>query len=183
MARRLLLAFVLTSTLGACASTPAPRLAAPARPRPELANPAIDMPAFLDIAQQAAVHRESRRLTEAQFLAMMAEPGTIVLDARSAERYAMRHVRGAINLPFPDIAIDSLARVLPDKGVRILIYCNNNFTGDPVAFASKAAPASLNLSTYATLYGYGYRNVYELGPQVAVEASKLPFEGSIAAAP
>jgi len=180
MARRPLLAFVLMSTLGACASTP--RLAAPpSTPDPALANPAIDMDGFLDVARDAATHRESRRLTEAQFLAMMAEPGTIVLDARSADRYALLHVRGAVNLSFPDIAIDSLARVLPDKDARILIYCNNNFSGNEVAFATKAAPASLNLSTYATLYGYGYRNVYELGPQVAVGESKLPFEGSMVA--
>jgi rhodanese-related sulfurtransferase len=173
---RTLLAFALTTTLAACASTP--RLAA--APDPALANPAIDMPGFLAIAHDAAAHRESRRLTEDQFLAMMAEPGTVVLDARSAERYALLHERGAVNLAFPDIAIDSLARVLPDKDARILIYCNNNFTGDEVAFASKAAPASLNLSTYATLYGYGYRNVYELGPRVAVRESKLPFEGTMA---
>jgi rhodanese-related sulfurtransferase len=175
---RTLLAFVLTTTLAACASTP--RLASAPTPDPALANPAIDMPGFLAIAQQAAAHRETRRLTEDQFLAMMGQPGTIVLDARSAERYALLHVRGAVNLAFPDIAIDSLARVLPDKDARILIYCNNNFTGDEVAFASKAAPASLNLSTYATLYGYGYRNVYELGPRVAVRESKLPFEGTMA---
>jgi rhodanese-related sulfurtransferase len=178
MIRRTLLAFVLASTLAACASTP--RMASAPEPDPALANPAIDMAGFLAIAQDAADHREQRRLTEDQFLAMMDAPGTIVLDARSAERYAQLHVRGAVNLAFPDIAIDSLARVLPDKGARILIYCNNNFTGNPVAFAAKAAPASLNLSTYATLYGYGYRNVYELGPQVAVQDSKLPFEGSMA---
>jgi len=172
---RTLLAIALTATLAACASTP--RLAVAPDP---VANPAIDMPGFLAIAQEAAAHRETRRLTEDQFLAMMAQPGTIVLDARSAERYALLHVRGAVNLAFPDIAIDSLARVLPDKDARILIYCNNNFSGEPVAFASKIAPASLNLSTYATLYGYGYRNVYELGPQVAVRESKLPFEGSMA---
>jgi hypothetical protein len=181
MARRLLLAFVLTSTLAACAST-SPRLATPApAPDPALANPAIDMDGFLDVARDAATHRESRRLSEQQFLAMMAEPGTIVLDARSAERYALLHVRGAVNLSFPDIAIESLARVLPDKDARILIYCNNNFSGAEVPFASKAAPASLNLSTYATLYGYGYLNVYELGPQVPVGESILPFEGSMAA--
>ena len=179
MARRPLLAFVLMSALGACASTP--RLAAPPpTPDPALANPAIDMDGFLDVARDAASHRQNRRLTEAQFLAMMAEPGTIVLDARSAERYAQLHVRGAVNLSFPDIAIESLARVLPDKDARILIYCNNNFSGNEVAFATKAAPASLNLSTYATLYGYDYRNVYELGPQVAVNESTLPFEGSMA---
>lgn len=180
MIRRPLPALFLTCTLGACASTP--HLAATPAPDPALANPAIDMDGFLDVARDAAVHRESRRLTEAQFLRMMAEPGTIVLDARSSDRYVMQHIRGAVNLPFPDIAIDSLAQVLPDKGARILIYCNNNFTGDQAAFASKAAPASLNLSTYATLYGYGYHNVYELGPQVAVAESRLPFEGTLVVA-
>jgi hypothetical protein len=180
MTSRFLIPLVLVVALSACASMDVAKV--DALPATGVANPAIDMDGFLDVARDAAAHRESRRLTEAQFLAMMAEPGTIVLDARSAERYAMRHVRGAVNLPFPDIAIDSLAQALPDKGARILIYCNNNFTGDPVAFASKAAPASLNLSTYATLYGYGYRNVYELGPQIAVAESKLPFEGTLAVA-
>ena len=29
-----------------------------------------------------------------------------------------------------------------------------------------------------TLYDYGYRNVYELGPNVKLQDSKLPFDGS-----
>ena len=177
MVTRSVLVLGCVAMLAACASQPVARMAPPA-PALVIDNPAIDMDGFLAVAAEAAEHRQSRRLTEDEFLAMMAEPGTIVLDARSADRYALRHVRGAVNLPFPDIAIDSLAQVLPDKDARILIYCNNNFTGDQVAFMTKAAPASLNLSTYATLYGYGYRNVYELGPQVAVAESKLPFEGT-----
>jgi hypothetical protein len=40
------------------------------------------------------------------------------------------------------------------------------------------ASASLNLSTFVSLYDYGYRNVYELGPNVRLEDSKLPFAGS-----
>jgi phage shock protein E len=175
----------LTAALAACA-TVQPVAEAPPAPgsiyqADGTVNPAIDMGGFLAVAQDAAAHRESRRLTEEQFLAMMAEPGTVVLDARSADRYAMLHVRGAVNLPFPDIAIESVARVLPDKGQRILIYCNNNFTGNEVAMASKRADASLNLSTYVSLYSYGYRNVYELGPQVDLSASKLPFEGTTVA--
>ena len=50
-----------------------------------VANPAIDMPAYLQVAQQAAQHRETRRLTEAEFIAMSREPNTIMVDARSAE--------------------------------------------------------------------------------------------------
>jgi phage shock protein E len=182
MAPPLRLALVLASTLSACASLPATVAEAPA-PAPlatDLDNPAIDMAGFLATAQAAAVHRESRRVDEAQFLRLMAEPGTVVLDARSAEKYAQLHVRGAINLSFPDIAIDSLARAIPDKDTRILIYCNNNFAGAEEPFPSKIARASLNLSTVATLYGYGYRNVVELGPQVVLEESTLPFEGTLA---
>jgi hypothetical protein len=161
----------------------APRPAAGA----DIANPAIDMPGFLEASKQAAAHRASHRISEDEFLRMSAEPGTIVLDARSARKYAQLHVRGAINLSFPDIALDTLAAAIPDKDTRILIYCNNNFLGAPEPFPSKIAVASLNLSTYVALYEYGYRNVYELGPQLRVEESKLPFEGSeaakIAAAP
>ncbi|MBK9163871.1 MAG: hypothetical protein IPM21_08160 [Acidobacteria bacterium] len=33
--------------------------------------------------------------------------------------------------------------------------------------------SSLNISTYISLYTYGYRNVYELGPLVDIGATKL----------
>ena len=158
----------------------APAAGAPAAS--EIANPQIDMPAFLDAARAAAEHRRTHRVSEQDFLRMMAEPGTIVLDARSAQRYGELHVKGAVNLSFPDITIDSLAQAIPAKGTRVLIYCNNNFAGAERPFPAKMASASLNLSTFVTLYDYGYRNVYELGPNVKLNESKLPFEGSLAVA-
>jgi phage shock protein E len=165
-------------------------------------NPAIDMAGYLRIAPEAAQHRAKRRLTEEDFLRMSREPGTIVLDARSRDKYDLLHVRGAINLSFPDIDVESLQRTLPDKSARILIYCNNNFLvrgAEPppgvaaamrrvagrqpgpalnaaAAFPPKEAVASLNLSTYIALYIYGYRNVYELGPQLDPIKTKLPLE-------
>ena len=42
-------------------------------------------------------------------------------------------------------------------------------------FASKAPEASLNISPSISLYSYGYRNVYELGPQLDLKKSKLSF--------
>ena len=140
-----------------------------------IANPAIDMPAYLQVAQEAALHRETHRLTEAQFIAMSLEPNTIILDARSAEKYAELHIKKAVNLSFPDITVDSLAQLFPDKNVRILIYCNNNFANAPKAFPTKRADASLNISTYISLYSYGYKNVYELGPLIDIYKSKLIF--------
>jgi len=142
-------------------------------------NPAIDMETHLRLALEAAEHRESRRLTEDAFLAMRAEPGTIVLDARSRDKYDELHVAGAVNLPFPDITVESLARLLPDKSARILIYCNNNFANAEGPFPAKIAPASLNLSTYVTLYEYGYRNVYELGPLLDATTTRIPFASAL----
>ncbi|MFM9943331.1 MAG: rhodanese-like domain-containing protein [Hyphomicrobiaceae bacterium] len=140
-----------------------------------LDNPAINMDGYLQTSIEAAQHRATRRLTEEEFLKMAAEPGTIVLDARSRDMYDLLHVQGAINLSFPDITIDSLKRTIPDTQTRVLIYCNNNFRGEERAFPSKLPTASLNLSTYIALYTYGYRNVYELGPLVEASASKLPL--------
>lgn len=141
-------------------------------------NPAIDMRAFLRVSLNAADARESRRISEADFIRMSREPGTIVLDARSRERFDELHVKGAINLSFPDIAVESLQAAMPDKTTRILIYCNNNFLGAESVFATKLPAASLNLSTYIALYSYGYRNIYELAPLLDIKTSKLQFEPS-----
>ena len=156
-------------------------LAIPAVPgQPPPPNPAIDMDGYLRMAAAAAGLRASHRLSEAEFLRLSREPGTIVLDARSREKYDQLHVAGAINLSFPDITVASLRQTIPDRDTRVLIYCNNNFTNAEDAFPSKLPTASLNLSTYIALYTYGYRKVYELGPLLDIHTSKLAFEGSTA---
>jgi len=142
----------------------------------QTANPAIDMEGYLRVSLQAAEHRESRRISEDEFMRMSREPGTVILDARSKKKFDELHVKGAIHLSFPDIAVDSLAKTLPDKNTRILIYCNNNFANAEGPFPTKHPSASLNLSTYIALYNYGYRNVYELAPLVDIKGSKLTFE-------
>jgi hypothetical protein len=139
-------------------------------------NPAIDMHGYLQDANHAAIVRERRRLTEEEFLRMSQQPGAVILDARSAEKYCELHVRGAVNLSVPDFTAAALARIIPDKSSPVLIYCNNNFENAEGPFPTKAAKASLNLSTYIALYTYGYDNVYELGPLVDIHASKLSFE-------
>ena len=144
--------------------------AAGAQTKPVPDNPAIDMRAFLRVSLDAADARESRRISEADFIRMSREPGTVVLDARSREKFDELHVRGAINMSFPDIAIESLQATVPDKGTRILIYCNNNVLGSESAFPTKLPAASLNLSTYIALYSYGYRNIYELAPLLDIKS-------------
>ena len=149
-----------------------------AQRKADIPNPSIDMQGYLRVSAEAAKHRETRRLTEEDFIRMSREPGTVVLDARSREKYDELHIRDAINLSFPDITVESLKRTFPDQNTRILIYCNNNFVGEQKAFPTKIAVASLNLSTYISLYSYGYRNVYELGPLLDIKTSKLDFVSS-----
>jgi hypothetical protein len=158
-----------------------PKPSAPSSPRVLLAapaNPQIDYPGFLEIARKAENLRAARRLGEAEFAAAMREPGTVLLDARSADKYQLRHIAGAVSLPFTDFTAASLATVIPSKDTRVLIYCNNNFAGDERALATKAAAASLNISTYIALATYGYTNVWELAPKLDVKASKLAWAGT-----
>jgi Rhodanese-like domain len=141
-------------------------------------NRLIDYAGFQKIVDTSGPEREKMRLTEEQFLAAMSDPNAVVLDARSANMYQLRHIKGAVSLPFTDFTATSLSGILPSKDVKILIYCNNNFLGSPVAFASKMPPASLNLATYTSLKAYGYDNIYELGPLLDVKTAKIPFEGT-----
>src|SRR4051794_27831590 len=144
----------------------------------EIDNPNIDMAGYLRVAEEAAAVRQTHRLSEDEFLRMACEPGAVILDARSAAKFRELHVKGAVNLSFPDITAPNLRAAIADPSAPVLIYCNNNFRNAEGPFPGKASNASLNLSTYIALYTYGYRNVYELGPLIDIGKSKLSFEGS-----
>jgi Rhodanese-like domain len=161
----------IACTLTACA------LAAAAQTN-NIPNRLIDYDAFLARAGEVRQLRERHRLTEEQFIEMSAAPGTIVFDARSDDKYARLHIKGARHLSFPEITEAELAKVFPAQSTRILIYCNNNFLNAPNTFATKAPPASLNIHTFNTLFNYGYTNVYELGPLIDIRKTKLQFEGT-----
>lgn len=140
-------------------------------------NRLIDYAAFEQNVVKVGKLRGQRRVTEAEFMSMARDPGTVVLDARSAQMYQLLHVKGARNLSLPDFTEAELARLIPSKTTRVLIYCNNNFLGASRAFATKAPAASLNIHTFNVLFSYGYENVYELGPVIDVNDAKIQFEG------
>ena len=142
-----------------------------------LPNELIDYSGFQQLVGEIKDIREERRLTEEQFLEAMKSGEYIILDARSKKNFDLRHIQEAVNLPFTEFTAESLSQVIPSKDTKILIYCNNNFRGSPVSFASKAATASLNLSTQIALAAYGYKHVYELGPLLEVGKTKIPFTG------
>jgi phage shock protein E len=126
----------------------------------------IDYQGFRGLTGEVEAYRADRLVTLADFQRMAREPNTIVLDARSADAYAQGHIDGAINLPFTDFTDQSLRAALRDPNVRILIYCNNNFSNNQQPVILKRVQLALNIQTFINLYGYGYRNVYELGDVV-----------------
>ena len=144
----------------------------------QIPNRLIDYKEFQKIVVASASERESHRLTEPQFIESMADKKAVLLDARTASKYELRHIRGAVSLPFTDFTAESLGKIIPAKDTKILIYCNNNFQGSPISFASKAPSASLNISTYTSLRSYGYTNIFELGPLLNVRTTSIPFDGT-----
>ncbi len=144
----------------------------------KIKNRLINYNGFRKIVLAAEKPREKMRLTEKEFLKAMKSKQYILLDARSAAKFKLRHIKGAINLPFTEFTEKTLTKVIPDKNAKILIYCNNNFKGSPIAFPGKAPIASLNISTQMSLRAYKYHNIYELGPLLNVENTILPFEGT-----
>jgi hypothetical protein len=163
--RLFLLSLGLLATAGAIAREP-------------IANPLIDYDGFARNVAEVRELRAQRRVSEEEFLRMASEPGTVILDARSERLYRLRHVKGAVNLSFPEFTAETLAQVIPTRETRVLIYCNNNFEGAPASMPVKAVSSALNVSTFVSLHAYGYRNVYELAPAVDVKSTKLAFVGS-----
>ena len=157
-----------------------PAQAANANPVPD--NPRIDMEAHLRIAAEAAKHRETHRLSEEDFRLISQEPGVVVLDCRSKQKFDELHIEGAVNLSFPDLTEEGLKKAFPDKNVKLLIYCNNNFKNALAAMPTKRVEVALNLSTFITLYTYGYHNVWELGPYLDAKTTKLKLVSTPVAA-
>jgi 3-mercaptopyruvate sulfurtransferase SseA len=140
---------------------------APAWAQPRQTSDAqIDYAGFVALTGEVNEFRRDRLVSLADFHRMASEPNTIILDARSAESYRAGHIEGALSLPFTDFTDASLAAVLRDPNVRVLIYCNNNFSNDTAPVVLKRLDLALNIQTFINLYGYGYRNVYELGEVV-----------------
>lgn len=156
----------------------------------------VDFDAFKQLVAEVEAHRQKRLIDLETFLKMSKQPNTVIFDSRSDFRFGRKHLKGARHLDFTDFTQDNLAKLIPDPNTTILIYCNNNFSDDPVDFATKMfvprAPRetqilsnqkplmlALNIPTFINLYGYGYRNVYELNELVSVNDKRIQFEGSV----
>lgn len=144
----------------------------------KLSKSKVDYDSFLEMSEEIMGYREKRLIPLELFLEYMVDENTILLDTRSEAAYKKKHLKGAIHINFSDFTKGKLAKRISSQKTRILIYCNNNIDGDSINFASKMAPLALNIPTFINLYGYGYKNIYELSSLVPVRDQRLQFEGT-----
>lgn len=165
------------------------------QPSSKITNPAkVDFDAYEKLVHEVKNYRKDRLVNLEVFLKMAEQKNVIILDTRSEAMYKAKHVKGAINLCFSDFTQENLAKIIHTPDTKILIYCNNNFDKDPVFFATKAMMPSLNkvslpnqtkeltlalnIPTFINLYGYGYKNIYELSEMISVFDNRIQFEGT-----
>ncbi|MCE3297103.1 MAG: hypothetical protein K0R65_2817 [Crocinitomicaceae bacterium] len=150
----------------------------------------VDFDAYEKLLLEVKEHRKTHLVTLDEFLKMSKEANVIILDTRSDSMYAAKHVAGAVHLNFSDFTQATLAQIIPSQDTKILIYCNNNFENDILYFPTKSATPkvslstkkaltlALNIPTYINLYGYGYKNIYELSELIPVYSNPTLFEGT-----
>jgi phage shock protein E len=137
-------------------------------------NPLIDYEGYTALTAEVAPVRRARLISLVEFNTRAAKSDVLLLDARSAQAFAEGHIAGAVNLPLPDFTAEALAEVIgPDQTREILIYCNNNFTNNRRPVVTKSVQLALNIQTFINLYGYGYRNVFELGEAIDMNDPKV----------
>ena len=78
---------------------------------------------------------------------MQEETGYIILDVRTAEEFAEKHIPDAINIPNETIGSGEVAE-LPDKNQLVFVYCRSG---------NRSKQASEKLAAL------GYTKVYEFG--------------------
>jgi phage shock protein E len=141
-------------------------------------SPLIDYAGFGALTNEVGRYRQDRLITLADFKKRATKQHVLILDARSAEAFAAGHIKGAVNLPLPDFNEESLAKLIGEnKDREILIYCNNNFTNNVWPIPTKRIALALNIQTFINLYGYDYKNVFELGEAVDRSIPEVEWVG------
>ena len=89
-----------------------------------------------------------RQINMDEAITMMEEgSGYIILDVRTPEEFAERHIPGAINIPNETISTEEIPE-LPNKDQMILVYCRSG---------NRSKQAS------EKLVALGYTNIVEFG--------------------
>lgn len=85
-------------------------------------------------------------------------PGSVLLDVRTEDEYAIEHAAGALLLPLEEMDDTDVSDILPDFNAPVLLYCR---TGR----RSSLAAAKLDDLGYTEIYNLGGLNGWPYGTE------------------
>jgi rhodanese-related sulfurtransferase len=104
----------------------------------------------------------------------------VVLDVRSKESFARRHLKDSVNAPLTDLTEKNLPQLVPDKNTPVVLACDYSFM--PVRMLA------MTIQAYPVLKANGYTKIYRLNlwshpdegdvADYAAQEKALPFEGT-----
>lgn len=113
-------------------------------------------------------------------LDLQKEGSIVILDVRSKESFAARHLKGSVNMPLTDLTEKTLPQAAPDKTVPVVLACDYSFF--PVRMLA------MTMQAYPVLSANGYEKIYRLnlwqdkGGAKMIDAGEqekaLEFEGA-----
>lgn len=127
-----------------------------------------------------ALPKRAEELYMDGFLKLKEQGNVVVLDVRSKESFARRHLKGSVSAPLTDLTEKNLPALAPDKNAHIVLACDYSF--QPVRMLA------MTIQAYPVLQANGYTNIYRLnlwhdknGGEMrgaAAQEKLLAFEGS-----
>ena len=194
---------LLVMVAGAFSQSMVSKRERPEKEKKDYPKSLADYGVYKDLVMEVEAYRAERLVDLETFIEMSQDSNALILDTRTKEHFERKHIKGSVHLEFANFTQGELGKLIPQlSNKKILIYCNNNFVGDQIDFATKSVipmplqaksssfsnPRStvtegpvglaLNIPTFINLYGYGYRDIYELGELVNVNDARITFEGT-----
>ncbi len=127
-----------------------------------------------------ALPETSEELDMPGFVALKEKGAVTVLDVRSVDSFARRHLAGSVNAPLTGLTEKNLPVLAPDRDAPVVLVCDYSF------FPTRMI--SMTLQAYPVLKSNGYKKIYRLnlwqnkqgGDMTPAEAQEkvLAFEGS-----
>lgn len=95
-----------------------------------------------DFYTQALKDPAPRQVTAEQLSQWLKDGSVVLVDLRSKEQFAQKHLHGAINLPVTELTDAVVSKLLPRKDVRIVTYCDDQlFPTRRIALTTLGVPS------------------------------------------
>lgn len=112
--------------------------------------------------------RQTRQVSPGELLPMLEDKNTVILDVRGDDAYKQMHVKGVVHLSLSDMTPATLAKAIPSKTTRVVLYCDSALLTYPTR------KIALSTQAYAHVYQHGYENLYEVGQLWKSEWFSMP---------